>query len=399
MKTLYQLNQINVIYRVKLSGITLQKEKLNVKLWIMDELRVVIFNGTFTVSIDNQQAIGIQNQLGHALKEFDDHLHYEIKTADPEDNQIFNTLKKIDDTVNTIIIGFGDSGKSSIERCLQTMKSKRYKYIWFSANGHIPETIKNIDCIILPTWYHHIEPPKNVLYTAPIDNLLLEYEMTTFSEIGTPQTAIFLGGENLIVEELYRWLDCIELEEKTFVVIFDHPSLDIEIRPTLVDITRKFILENQSRCIYIPYDDLNGRYEKNITSLAIQQEPLNIYLNASDIETFAQLYPYFETINIFISNTTPKELTEYLLNEDNSISAFEEDQDSVQSITLKRDDPDKPRQFIVREIIDKFVKHQHTSSTCCERLLNYFFTYRDPKDKNDHSYTPLPSNSESLHRL
>ena len=73
--------------------------------------------------------------------------------------------------------------------------------------------------------------------------------MTTFSEIGA-QTAIFLGGENLIVEELYRWLDCIEIEEKTLVVIFDHPSLDIEIRPTLVDITRKFIAEKRSGCIY-----------------------------------------------------------------------------------------------------------------------------------------------------
>ena len=47
----------------------------------MDELRVVIFNGTFTVGIDKQQAVGIQNQLSHALKEFDDHLHYEIKVA------------------------------------------------------------------------------------------------------------------------------------------------------------------------------------------------------------------------------------------------------------------------------------------------------------------------------
>ena len=61
----------------------------------MDELRVVIFNGTFTVSIDKQKAIGIQDQLGHALKEFDDHLHYEIKIAEPEDNQIFNTPKKL----------------------------------------------------------------------------------------------------------------------------------------------------------------------------------------------------------------------------------------------------------------------------------------------------------------
>ena len=71
--------------------------------------------------------------------------------AEPEDNQIFNTLKKIDDTVNTIIIGFGDSGKSSIERCLQTMKSKRYKYIWFTANGHILENIKTL----IALFYQH----------------------------------------------------------------------------------------------------------------------------------------------------------------------------------------------------------------------------------------------------
>lgn len=347
----------------------------------MITLKIVLFSCETTLGLDLQQAKGIALGLKEQLHERSANMgikHSELRMIAPNDPDIMHVLVKElqeeqSQDVLYVVIGFGQTGILGLNRCQQEkITGDQFKYIWFAPNHLEPEGLDmaQLHCIIQPIWYSKLNNKSisNIFYTMPIDHFSFsKYDLNQLHS--TPsnfQIAIFLGGSNLNLEALSAWLINIDFDEAEHVCVFN----------TKYDTDNKLIqqIENYLQSLktkpFIHVVNNTEDREEMLFKIAEQKsnDVCSMHVNGEDIETLSQLYPYFPTIIVNVTEHMSKLLFEYLTQEERFHVTYQEEQPVVIYVENALN---KPRYDIVNLILERCSNRKKRG--CCERLLHSIF--------------------------
>ena len=347
----------------------------------MITLKIVLFSCETTLGLDLQQAKGVALGLKEQLHERSVNMgikQSELRMIAPNDSKIMQVLiqelqTEQNQAVIYILIGFGQTGILGLSQCLQEkITGDQFKYVWFAPNHLEPEGLdtSKLHCIIQPIWYSKLNQKSvsNIFYSMPIDHFSFGlYDLNQLQASPSNfQIAIFLGGSHLNLEALTAWLKNIDFDEAEHICVFNSKYAT---ENNLIQQIHNYLGALKTKPFVHVVNDPKD-HEEMLFKIAEQKsnEMCSMHVNGEDIETLSQLYPYFATIIVNVTEHMPKLLIEYLTLEERFHTTYQEEQ----PVTIHVENAlNKPRYETVNLILEQCANRK--TRGCCERFLYSIF--------------------------